>query len=587
MTSQEKANKMERTLPSTIDEFMTWTWDQIQPYADELAARPLTAETVAEWLADWTLLQSLISEAYARLEVHTTTHTDDEAGHARFNAYAEQIMPKARELEHRLNEKLLASGLEPEGMAVPLRRIRVETEIFRAENLPLRTEIDKLNAEYSKIRGGLTVEWDGEELAFPQALAKLVDADRGVRERAWRAALDAAIELRDPIDVLWGKLLDRRVQIARNAGFDSYRDYRWKELARFDYTPEDCATFHAAIEEVVVPVTRRLSARRQASMGLDTVRVWDNFWFFAPDPKGRPPLKPFDTIDELNERMQAIFDRVDPDLGGYYRVMHEENLLDLESRKHKASGGYMTEFSFSRRPFIFANAVGIHDDVQTLLHEGGHAFHYFEASHLPYYHQRELTGIPIEFVEVGSMAMELLGAPYLARDAGGFYTEAEAARARAEHLEGILNFWPYMAAVDAFQHWVYEHPDEAHDPARCDDVWAEQHQRFLPHLDWSGIEDHLRMYWRLQSHIIQDPFYYVEYGMAQLGAVLVWRNALQDQAQAVRDYRRALSLGGTASLPDLFAAAGVRFAFDAGTLREAVELMEATLDRLEREAEGE
>ncbi|HML21293.1 MAG TPA: M3 family oligoendopeptidase [Aggregatilinea sp.] len=574
---------MKIPLPDRIEDFMTWTWDQIQPYADELVARPLTAETIDGWMADWTLLQSLIGEAHNRLEVHTTTDTGDEAGHERYNAYSEQVMPHTRELDNRLKEKLLASGLVPEGMAVPLRRMRAEAEVFRTENLPLRTEIDKLNAEYSKIRGAMTVEWDGEERTFQQVIANLGDPDRAVRERAWTAAVGSAQQSREAINAVWIKLLDLREQMARNAGFDSYRDYRWKELARLDYTPEDCTSFHNAIEEVVVPVMRRLNARRRESMGLDTLRVWDAFWFLAPDPKSRPALKPFETIDELKTHMQQVFDRVDPDLGGYFKIMRDEDLLDLESRKHKASGGYMTEFSFSRRPFIFTNAVGIHDDVQTLLHEGGHAFHYFEASHLPYFQQRELTGIPMEFVEVGSMAMELLGAPYLTRDQGGFYSEVDAGRARAEQLTGSLAFWPYMAVVDAFQHWIYEHPAEAHDPDRCDDAWEGLIRRFLPDFDWSGIEDGMRMYWRLQGHILQDPFYYVEYGMSQLGAVQIWRNALQDQAGAVRDYRRALSLGGTASLPDLFAAAGVKFAFDADTLRGAVELMEATINRLDAE----
>jgi oligoendopeptidase F len=243
----------------------------------------------------------------------------------------------------------------------------------------------------------------------------------------------------------------------------------------------------------------------------------------------------------------------------------------------------MTEFPTTGRPFIFTNAVGIHNDVTTLLHEGGHAFHAFETAHLPYYHLFSLENIPMEFVEVGSMAMELLAAPYLTTDYGGFYTKAQAARARVEHLEGIISFWPYMAVVDAFQHWIYENPDAARDTDQCDAMWSALHRRYLPHLEWSGIEETLAFYWRLQGHIAGSPFYYVEYGLAQLGAVQVWANALTDQAQAVRDYRRALSLGATASLPDLFAAAGAKFAFDAATLRDYVGLIERTLGELEVE----
>lgn len=571
--------KLFDTLP--IDITLVTSWDVLKPYADDLIARPLTGETVEAWLADWSKLTCLVQEAYSRFEVRTTTHTNDEAGQKRFEDFAEHIMPNMREVEQRLKEKLLASGLEPAGFAVPLRKMRVEAAIFRAENLPLQTEIEKSGIELNKIEGAVTIDWDGEELTFRQTIAKLQDSDRAVRERAWRLAMDRRRQDREQVDALWVKLLDLRLQMARNAGFESYRDFRWKELARFDYTPDDCKAFHAAIETAVVPAVSRLNAQRKARMGLNTLRVWDNFWFFSPDADNRPPLKPYQTIDELNSTIEAIFTRVDPVLGGHYHTMRQENLLDLESRKHKSSGGYMTEFPLSRRPFIFANAVGMHTDVQTLLHEGGHAFHAFEAAAQPYHAQRSLEYIPMEFCEVGSMAMELLAIPYLTTAQGGFYSEANAARAIVEQLDGALKFWPYMAAVDSFQHWIYENPDQAHDTDQCDAMWASLHKRFMPDYDWSGLEDDLKLYWRVQSHIIEAPFYYVEYGMAQLGAAQIWANARRDQARAVAAYRRALQLGGTATLPDLYAAAGAKLAFDAGTLGAAVELMERTINELD------
>jgi oligoendopeptidase F len=273
-----------------------------------------------------------------------------------------------------------------------------------------------------------------------------------------------------------------------------------------------------------------------------------------------------------------VFQQVDPQLGQYFETMRREGLLDLDNRKGKAPGGYCTSFSLVRRPFIFANAVGIHDDVQTLLHEGGHGFHVFESSRLPYLQQLQ---VPMEFAEVASMSMELLASPYLARERGGFYSSADAARARAEHLEGIVQFWPYMAVVDAFQHWVYTHPDQATEAAACDETWSALWERFMPGVDWSGLEEEQRTGWQRKLHIHQAPFYYIEYGLAQLGAVQVWRNALQDQAGSVAAYRRALALGGTVTLPELFAAAGGRFAFDASALQEAVTLIEATLAELE------
>jgi oligoendopeptidase F len=282
-------------------------------------------------------------------------------------------------------------------------------------------------------------------------------------------------------------------------------------------------------------------------------------------------------MDELNEKTQAVFDQVDPYLGAYFKTMRDEGLLDLDNRKGKAPGGYCTYYAVAKRPFIFMNSVGLHDDVQTLLHEGGHAFHAFEGSNLPYNHQEE---VPMEFAEVASMGMELLAAPYLTADKGGFYSAKDAARARIEHLEGIIKFWPYMAVVDAFQHWVYANIEDAHDPDQCDAKWAELWDRFMKGIDFTGLEDIKETGWHRKLHIYQVPFYYIEYGLAQLGAVQLFGNALKDQARAVSDYRRALALGGTVSLPELFTTAGVKFAFDAETLGTAVALLESTLEEL-------
>jgi oligoendopeptidase F len=287
---------------------------------------------------------------------------------------------------------------------------------------------------------------------------------------------------------------------------------------------------------------------------------------------------------ELEAKTSAIFHAVDPQLGEYFEIMRREGLLDLDNRKSKAPGAYCTDFPIAGRPIIFANSIGVHDDVQTLLHEGGHAFHVFESADLPYcWH----TQIPWEFMEVASMSMEFLGGPYLTVDHGGFYTPSQAARARIEHLERSLLFWPYMVVVDAFQHWVYENAVAASQPTSCDLAWAELWQRFVPGVDWSGLEQEMRTGWQRKAHIHTDPFYYVEYGLAQLGATQVWRNAMRDQAGAVAAYRRALALGDTVTLPDLFSAAGARFAFDAEVLSEAVTLILHTVEELEKVSEQE
>jgi oligoendopeptidase F len=276
-----------------------------------------------------------------------------------------------------------------------------------------------------------------------------------------------------------------------------------------------------------------------------------------------------------------MFHRVLPTFGAYFDTMARDGYLDVDNRKNKASGGYCTSFSFSRRPFIFTNAVGMHEDVQTLLHEGGHSFHDFETFALPYFQQRHA---PMEFAEVASMSMELLASPYLAEEMGGFYSRQDAARALREHLETSICFWPYMAIVDAFQHWVYENPSQAMDPANCDACWSELEKRFRPDLDWSGYEAAMMTGWQRKDHIHQMPFYYVEYGLAQLGAVQIWRNALSDQSAAVASYRRALQMGCTQPLPQLFETAGAKLAFDADTLNQAVELMEKKIYELEEQA---
>jgi len=572
---------MTSSLPADPIEFATWDWDRMVPHAKELLRRRLTPSSIDGWLADWSLLARLIAESFNRLYIRTTTHTNDEAGQARFRKYSEEVMPKAREFEQGMKERLLESGLRPKGMAVPLRRMRSDSAIYRPENLPLHTKCEALETEFNALTGARTFDWDGETLNQAQVFARLAHADRKIRERAWMALTACLESQRTELDGLWVQLLDVHMQMARNAGFSDYRSYRWHELARFHYTPQDCRIFHDAIARVVVPAVQRLSEKRKRDLGLNRLRVWDCFWHLRPDPLGRAPLQPFETAAELTTVAERVFSRLDPDLASYYRILRDEGLLDLEARAHKAQGGYEIELPASKRAFIFTVAVGTHLDLLTHLHESGHAFHVFESTHWPCHYQSMLDYVPVEFVELGSMAMELLGSPFLTRDRGGFYTERQFAQARLEQLESILTFWPYMAVVDAFQHWVYENPEAARDTRQCDEVWASLVRVFMPHLDWTGIEDTLRVCWRLQGHIIISPFYYVEYGMAQLGAIGVWANALRDQQGAVKTYRKALSLGNTVSLPDLYRAAGVKFAFGEKEVAQAVGLVERAISELE------
>lgn len=561
-------------LPTDVTPALNWGWADFEPYYQDLIARTVTADSIKQWLADWTKINDVAYEVYSRLSVAVTLDTTDEAAEKQYMTFLSAVYPEISKANNQLNIKLVDSGIEVDGLQVPLRNVKAAIELFREENIPLFTELQELSNQYDKISGAQTVDWDGEEKTIAQMAPVFMEPDRDRRERAFKLIMERRLQDRESINELWVKMLKLRQQIAKNAGFDNYLEYGWKMMGRFDYTPEDTRKFHEAIEKVVVPAVERINERRRQRMGLDVLKQWD----VQVDTYGDEPLKPFKTEAELTAGTARIFNQVNPELGGYFQTMRDENLLDLENRKGKAPGGYCTSFPVIKRPFIFMNAVGIHDDVQTMIHEAGHAFHVFETAHLPY---SQMADVPMEFAEVASMAMEFLAGAYLSEDKGGFYAMDEAARARIEHLEGSLVFWPYMAIVDAFQHWVYTSGDEALDPANCDAKWTELWHRFKKGVDYSGLEDWVATGWHRKLHIFGYPLYYIEYGVAQLGAVQVWANSLQDQAGALSKYREALSLGATATLPDLFSTAGAKLAFDETVLGNAVKLMEDTVNQLE------
>jgi oligoendopeptidase F len=565
-------------LPNSPEAFAEATWDDILPYYQELAARSLDQSNVEGWLRDWARLEEMVAEASAIAYNAYTTDTESEAKEAAQVRFSSEIEPQMHEQHVGLSKRLLDLGYEPANTETLLRSFRNQLAIFREENVPLVGDEERLNTQYNKITGGMTVEWEGKEIPLPRLQPYLLDPDRAVRERAWRLGTRPYIEQHDALAVLFDQQYALRQQMAKNAGFANYRDYMHRAKDRFDYTPEDCERFHQAVEQTVVPAVARRLERRRQRMGLDTLRPWDT----AVDPESRPPLKPFETVDTLIGQAETIFDRVDPTLGGYFKTMANEHLLDLDSRKGKAPGGYCIDYPYRGRPFIFMNAVGVAGDVDTLLHEAGHAFHVFEAHDIPLYWQRHPGS---EMAEVASMSMELITAPYLAKEDGGYYSTADARRARIEHLEGILQGLPHIASVDAFQQWLYT-SGEGHDRTARDAAWLRIRDRFESGVDWSGLEQERIARWYRQLHIFLYPFYYIEYGIAQLGALQVWRNSLNDQAGALAAYRRALALGGARPLPQLFEAAGARLTFDAETMGSLVSLVEAQLAALETEDAG-
>ena len=563
--------------PQSVDGLEIQLWETYEPFYNDLLDRQLSNGDLRPWLDDWSALSSLVWEAGALIYIKKSLDTADEAAEQAFLDFVTDVQPQASVADQALKERFLDS--EPDGqdfadLALTIREMRNQADLFRDENVPLQTELAKLANEYDKITGAMTADWEGEEKNLSQLEVLLQQRDRDVRERAWQQIMDLWLADRDQLNQLYVQMLDLRQQLADNAGLTDYRAYAFREKNRFDYTPEDCFTFHNAIEEVVVPFARKIYEKRRQRLALAALRPWD----VEVDSSGAPPLKPYSGQDELIQHTSNIFEAVDPALAGHYATMDEADLMDLDTRSGKALGGYCSPLPMRRLPFIFMNGAGTHDDVQTMLHEAGHAFHVFEAADLPYVWQLDS---PMEFAEVASMSMELLASPYLTADYGGFYTDSEAARARIEHLEGIVLFLPYMAVVDAFQHWVYTNPDEAADPANCDAAWGALWDRFMPGIDYTELENERLTGWHRKLHIFHIPFYYIEYGMAQVGALQVWQKALQDQAAAVASYRRALALGGTRSLPELFEIAGAEFRFDTPMLNDLMTLIESAIEELE------
>lgn len=572
---------MPNDYPSSPSALLRWSWPEIEPYYHDLEGRPLRHASVDSWLADWSRLAEHLEEMYTRLMVATTVNTADPKAERRLNQFLDTVFTNSMAAEQRLKNKLLTSRLAPEGFEIPLRNLRAEAALFREANLPLLAEQQKLCLKYDKILGAQTVNWEGQEITMTRLQMTFEEPDRSKRERAWQLKATRQLADRQALNTLWQKFMELRARIAANAGKASFREYVWQQKLRFDYTPEDCKYFQKAIEEVVVPAATRIYEKRKQALGLQALRPWDlvDGWYARPtSPEREGVLKPFADVEELKAKTSAVFHRVDPVLGGYFDTMLKEGLTDLDNRKNKAPGAYCTSYTAIRRPFVFVNAVGVNDDVMTTLHESGHAFHIFETAKIPYIQQ---LNVPEEFSEVASMGMELLASPYLTREDGGFYSEAEAARARIEHLERMILFWPFMAVVDAFQHWAYENPKAGAEPPVCDQKWGELWDRFIPAVDWSGLEEVKVTGWHRKLHIYQVPFYYVEYGLAQLGAVQIWGHALADQKKAVADYRKALSLGGRVALPALFQAGGAQFTFDPAALQAAVDLMEKVLGELE------
>ncbi len=559
-------------VPQNID---LGDWAQVAPLFDTLEARASHCKSVAEfeqWILDGGEVSAALDEEGSKRYIAMTCHTDSADAEKAYLHFVEKIEPELKPRQFKFAQIYLAhplrAQLDKRRYEVLDRDTKLRVELYREENVPLETEEAKLGQQYQKLAGSLTVNFRGEERTLVQMARYLEEPDRALRQEAWALVANRRLAEVDKFDEIFEKQIELRQRMAKNSGFANYRDYAFKLRGRFDYTPEDCMKFHEAVETEFMPAVRQLQAERKQQLGVASLRPWD----LAVDPLNRPPLRPFEQVGEMVARTQRIFDLLDEGgLAREFQMMQDLRLLDLANRKGKAPGGYQSTLAESRLPFIFMNAVGVQRDVETLLHEAGHAFHAVAARGENLYPYRSA---PIEFCEVASMAMELLGNEFLE----AFYAAPEAKRAHKTHLEGIINFFPWMATVDAFQHWIYTHP--GHTRAERGAAWLALMDRFGGDADWRGHESARTNLWHRQPHIFLNPFYYVEYGIAQLGALQVWANSRRDKAKALRDYKAGLALGGSRPLPELFTAAGCRFDFSRATVQPLVKLVRDELAKL-------
>lgn len=552
--------------------FSVTTWDDLKPWFDNLVQRPiLSVDDLRKWFSDRSELESAISEDLGWRYIRMTCYTENKEYLERYQDFVENIQPKIAPVSDALNRKAAESKFltdlsKEEGFAILIRNLKKDIEIFREANVPLFTEINLESQKYAQLNGAMTITWKVQELTMQQASVLLQETDRTIRENVWRLMAERRLKDKETLDNLYTSLIRLRHKVALNAGFRNFRDYMFKSYGRFDYTPQDCFDFHESISSEVVPLLEELAERRKEQMHLASLRPWDK----AVDAGGRPPLKAFSGGKDLTSKGIEAFRRLDPFLGDCLATMDAMGHLDLESRKGKAPGGYNYPLAEIGIPFIFMNATSTMRDMTTLMHEGGHAVHNFLAKDLSL---ADFKSPPMEVAELASMSMELLSMDQW----DVFFTNPEdLARARQEQLEDIIETLPWVATIDKFQHWIYEHPE--HTPDQRKRQWNIVYQEFADTVtDWSGLEDVKDFFWQKQLHLYEVPFYYIEYGMAQLGAIAMWRNYRKDKAAGLAGYQRALKLGNLRTIPEIYAAAGIKFDFSKPYIRDLMNFVRSEM----------
>ncbi len=549
-------------------------WENLEPIYQELSNRQISnVAELEQWLRDRSELEAALEEDFAWRYIRMTCDTASEELLQNFQYFATEVEPKIAPFNNKLNQKLVdnefVDQLDEERYFIYLRGIRKAIELFREENIPIQTELQVEQQKYQSMTGAMSVEIDGKELTLEQAGALLKDTDRAKRQAAWEKITARRLQDKQAMDKLFDLLLVLRHKLALNAGFTNYRDYKFQELGRFDYTPQDCYAFHEAIETEVVPILREQAQKRQEALGLESLKPWD----MDVDITGKAPLKPFQNGEELIDRSIVCFDRIGSYLGDRLRVMKENGLFDVESRKGKAPGGYNYPLAETGAPFIFMNSANTFRDLTTMVHEGGHAIHTFLTADIEL---NDLKHCPSEVAELASMSMELIS-----MDQWDVYfsNEEELKRAKRDQLIDVLKTLPWVAVVDQFQHWLYTNPD--HTDAQRTEAWVQIYERFgAGFIDWSEHREAEANLWQKQLHIFEVPFYYIEYGMAQLGAIAVWKNYKENPEKGLQQYLDALKLGYTKTIKEIYETAGVKFDFSVGYVKDLAEFVKSELDKI-------
>lgn len=557
-------------------DFILTDWPSIEPYFKDLLDRPINSSSdLGQWLKDLNELEAVISEDACWRQIKMTCDTENKELEQAFNYFMLEIQPKIQPYADKLNRKLVESpftkDLDQKKFFTYLRNVRKNIDLFREENISLQAEMNVEAQRFGMISGKMTVEVNGQEYTLQQAARFLEDPDRRIREDVYRKISERRLKDKDDLDDLYSALLIKRHQIALNAGFDNYRDYRFIELGRFDYKKEDCFQFHEAVKLHVMPLVNQIYEAKKKKLGLRELRPWD----IDAEPVGVEPLRPFKTGDELVQKTISCFNQLRPFFGDCLSKMKSMGHLDLESRKGKAPGGYNCPLAETGAPFIFMNAAGQMDDVTTMVHEGGHAIHSFLSHDLELHNFKEY---PTEIAEVASMSMELFSMDHW--DVF-FEKPEELQRAKEQQLERVITIFPWIATIDKFQHWVYENP--THNREERSRKWIDILDEFSsPVIDFSGLDQYRLYSWQRQLHLFEVPFYYIEYGIAQLGAIGLWQQFKKDPKVAIDNYIRALDLGGTRTLPELFEAAGLKFDFSPDHISGLMRFVKEELDQVQQ-----